>query len=402
MATLYFGTTLINQADANVATVVESLTQAEYEALAVKDPNTLYVLTDVQDSDGMIKSHVENTNNPHGVTAEQVGARPDTWMPTAADVGALTKTAYEYNVELAMGSSGKVCIGKFPMYDSNVSVEIKSTTNQTYNGTLIIATQNINTSGGGSYQATVYGDASNTLTDSIKIHYGSGSNVFSVYIDLPSWSKNLLHIQCVSLASAPSSIATAVDSIPSNATLVPTNALKAQLDGKAASSHGNHVPATETANNAKFLRNDNTWQTVTPANIGASATGHKHTKSEITDFPTSMPASDVSAWAKAASKPTYTASEVGARPSTWTPSASDVGAVPTSRTVNGKALSGDITLAASDVGAATSSHTHDDRYYTETEVNNLLAAKAPMYQYSTTDIGAGASLATGQLYFVYE
>ena len=39
---------------------------------------------------------------------------------------------------------------------------------------------------------------------------------------------------------------------------------------------------------------------------------HTHTKSEITDFPTSMPASDVSAWAKAVSKPTYTASEIGA------------------------------------------------------------------------------------------
>ena len=53
---------------------------------------------------------------------------------------------------------------------------------------------------------------------------------------------------------------------------------------------------------------------------------HTHAKSQITDFPTSMPASDVSAWAKAASKPTYTASEVGARPSTWTPTAADVGA----------------------------------------------------------------------------
>lgn len=42
----------------------------------------------------------------------------------------------------------------------------------------------------------------------------------------------------------------------------------------AATSHGNHVPATETANNAKFLRNDNTWQTITPANIGAAASSH--------------------------------------------------------------------------------------------------------------------------------
>lgn len=50
--------------------------------------------------------------------------------------------------------------------------------------------------------------------------------------------------------------------------------LQTALDGKANTSHGNHVPTTETANNAKFLRNDNTWQTVTPENIGAAASSH--------------------------------------------------------------------------------------------------------------------------------
>ena len=79
MATLYFGTTLINQAEANVATVVESLTQAEYAALAVKDPNTLYVLTDVESP---VDAHAANKNNPHGVTAAQVGA------PTVAQMNA--------------------------------------------------------------------------------------------------------------------------------------------------------------------------------------------------------------------------------------------------------------------------------------------------------------------------
>ena len=49
----------------------------------------------------------------------------------------------------------------------------------------------------------------------------------------------------------------------------------------------------------------------------------------------------VPSWAKAASKPTYTASEVGA--------------VPTTRKVNSKALSADITLGAADVGAYSSS-----------------------------------------------
>ena len=52
--------------------------------------------------------------------------------------------------------------------------------------------------------------------------------------------------------------------------------VKEALDGKANTSHGTHVPTPQTANNAKFLRNDNSWQTVTPANIGAAASSHTH------------------------------------------------------------------------------------------------------------------------------
>ena len=47
--------------------------------------------------------------------------------------------------------------------------------------------------------------------------------------------------------------------------------LQEVLDGKANTSHGNHVPTPQTLNNTVFLRNDNTWQAVTPANIGAVA-----------------------------------------------------------------------------------------------------------------------------------
>lgn len=50
----------------------------------------------------------------------------------------------------------------------------------------------------------------------------------------------------------------------------------------ASSSHGNHVPTTQTANNAIFLRNDNTWQTITPANIGAAPASHNQSASTIT------------------------------------------------------------------------------------------------------------------------
>lgn len=37
-------------------------------------------------------SHTEDKGNPHGVTASQVGARPDTWMPSASEIGARPDT----------------------------------------------------------------------------------------------------------------------------------------------------------------------------------------------------------------------------------------------------------------------------------------------------------------------
>ena len=44
------------------------------------------------------------------------------------------------------------------------------------------------------------------------------------------------------------------------------------------------------------------------------------TKSKITDFPSSLPASDVYAWAKASSKPSYSWGEITGKPSTFAPS----------------------------------------------------------------------------------
>lgn len=97
------------------------------------------------------------------------------------------------------------------------------------------------------------------------------------------------------------------------------NGIKQTYTDLAAKSHGNHVPATQTASGKVFLRNDNTWATVTPANIGAVPTAR-----------------------------TVNGKALSANVSL---SASDVGAVPSSRTVNGKALSSNVTLTAENVGA---------------------------------------------------
>lgn len=50
--------------------------------------------------------------------------------------------------------------------------------------------------------------------------------------------------------------------------------------------------------------------------------------------------------------------------------------VPTSRTINSKPLTANVTLSASDVGAAPASHDHNDLYYTETEIDTKLAGKS--------------------------
>jgi hypothetical protein len=63
-----------------------------------------------------------------------------------------------------------------------------------------------------------------------------------------------------------------------------------------------------------------TWNAIGGKPSTFTPSSHTHTKSQITDFPSSMPASDVYAWAKAPSKPSYSWSEITSKPSTFTPS----------------------------------------------------------------------------------
>ena len=72
-----------------------------------------------------------------------------------------------------------------------------------------------------------------------------------------------------------------------------------------------YVPTSRTVNGKALSANI----TLSAGDVGAAASSHTHSKSQITDFPTSMPASDVYAWAKASSKPSYSWSEISNKPS---------------------------------------------------------------------------------------
>lgn len=150
--------------------------------------------------------------------------------PTIPDIsGKLDKTTYEVNKTINFGSSGVLYVGKFKVYDTNITCEITSTTSVTYSGKLVIATQNYVIA-----QMTVYGDAANTVAPNFFVKPSTTSDPYiEVYFKPSSYSKNVVHIYGSAIAAEPTNVCTNVSAIPSTATSKPTNALdsKANLSG---------------------------------------------------------------------------------------------------------------------------------------------------------------------------
>lgn len=135
--------------------------------------------------------------------------------------GKLDKTTYEVNKTIDFGSSGVLYVGKFKVYDTNVTCEVTSTTDVTYSGKLVIATQNYVIK-----EMTVYGDAANTVAPNFYVKPSSESNPYiEVYFKPSSWSKNVVHIYGSNIQAEPTNVCTNVPSVPSTATLKPKNAL---------------------------------------------------------------------------------------------------------------------------------------------------------------------------------
>lgn len=140
---------------------------------------------------------------------------------TDAVSGKLDKTTYEVNKTIDFGQDGALYVGKFKVYDTNVTCEVTSTTDVTYSGKLVIATQNYVIS-----QMTVYGDAANTVAPNFFIKPSTTSNPYiEVYFKPASWSKNVVHIYGSNIQAEPTDVCTNVPSVPSTATSKPKNAL---------------------------------------------------------------------------------------------------------------------------------------------------------------------------------
>lgn len=120
------------------------------------------------------------------------------------------------------------------------------------------------------------------------------------------------------------------------------------------------------------------WEYIkTKAQDFFAAKNHQHEKADITDFPTSMPASDVYPWAKAATKPSYTKAEVGLGEVDNT---ADADKTVKRATTAGTADSANSVAWGNVKNKPTvfpiEAHNHDDRYYTEAEIDGKLEKKS--------------------------
>ena len=113
--------------------------------------------------------------------------------------GKLDKTTYEWNKEFRAGSNGAISLGRYNVYDTQLTFDISSTTTISMNGKLVIATQN-----GRICQAKVFGDANGVLVSKIVIYQSAIVNNRSwieIFCNFDGWSKNKVHIYGVALNS---------------------------------------------------------------------------------------------------------------------------------------------------------------------------------------------------------
>jgi hypothetical protein len=110
----------------------------------------------------------------------------------------LDKLEYEFNKSINFYASWYLKIGSFPMYDSNVTINIDSTSNKTYHWTVVIATQNTSTTSMWStHKVEVYDDPTWEIASALRVVWTSWSRNYDVYFVPSAWSKNLIHIRAL-------------------------------------------------------------------------------------------------------------------------------------------------------------------------------------------------------------
>lgn len=229
-------------------------------------------------------------------TASEVGARPSTWTPSAADVGAIPASQVGANGGIAtLGEDGKLTESQRPIITPEGIGAIPESKIGTPKGVVplgsngLIAAQYIP---GGLDEIKEY--------DNREAFPPTGEdNIYYLAKDT-----NLLYRW-------------------SGSDYAPVSPSLALGETSTTAYRGDHGLA---AYNHSLVTNGNPHGT-TAAQVGAIPATEKATANGVATL-------DESGKLAPTQKPTYTADEVGARPSTWTPSAADVGADPTGTAVS--------------------------------------------------------------------
>jgi len=107
------------------------------------------------------------------------------------------RTTYDWYYEKS--GTGPFCLGKFCLYDSTVTINIKAGNSVNNVGTLVINTWNKGTNGG-QFFAYVHGDPNGDLTSRLKIYnHPNPDPCVEVYYDCGSYTKMFVHIQALNL-----------------------------------------------------------------------------------------------------------------------------------------------------------------------------------------------------------
>lgn len=219
-----------------------------------------------------LTSHTGNTSNPHSVTKSQVGlgnvenVSVNNHAPTYSDTTTLTT--------LTSGEKLSAAFPKIKLAITNLISHLANTSNPHGVTKSQVGLGNVENKS----SATIRGELTKAnVTTALgytppetDTSYGEASTTAAGLMSASDKEK----LDGIATGATKVTVDSALSSSSTNP--VQNKVINSALAGKAATSHGNHVPTTETANNAKFLRNDNTWATVTPANIGAAASGHTH------------------------------------------------------------------------------------------------------------------------------
>lgn len=189
---------------------------------------------------------INNVANATAATNDSSGNNiSGTYLPRVHSVDAsgnfVCDAEFNKSINFSGGDNGKyLCVGKFNLYDSNVTIYFDCTDNNTYHGELLIATQNVGASNP-SLKATVYGDATNSIAPNIYIDHVVGVSKVGVYFKPNNYSKNLIHIRGIGWKSSASDICTKVSAaaVPSTATIKPTNGIYSDTLTKVSATAGN-------------------------------------------------------------------------------------------------------------------------------------------------------------------